>query len=147
MNDYTGFEAVLFEFCRRHHMAMIQPNADLHYVLFIDNRDVTCYSQDGFLFMQVDSGTLAVQQQDRQRLLKQILQQSLLEMAESAVVVSTNSNDTLVLSLRLSLDHCYVADFESSLGELMNHCDMYCDLLANVNSASMGGQYGMMSVC
>ena len=147
MNDYTRFESLLFGFLRKNNIGLIQPDENLQYVIYIDDYEVRCFTTAGYIFIQIDLGCLPSAVVNRQGFLKNLLQQSLLDVGDFGSAISLNKYDRLVLSSRVPLDDCGLAELEMSLSGLVNQSDIYRDLLAEENCLEPGGNFGMISVC
>ena len=134
MQKYTHFENLLFSFCQRHKVAMIQPDANLHYVLFVDNIEVRCFSDASSIYLQVEIADIPQPAGEHRELYMQLMQQSLLDCFSSNCVVSLNHKNWLTVYQKLPLDQCRLQDFEASMEALANQVDTYCESLLSYGS-------------
>lgn len=129
MQNYTHFEELIFQFCQRHRVGMIQPDEQLHYVIYVDDIEVRCFANSTHLYQLEELGSLPEAMDIRQMLLKRIAQQSLLDTAFSSCVLALNEDNKLVLYQRIPIERCQLADFEEAIADLVNHAEFYSELL------------------
>jgi hypothetical protein len=147
MNDYTRFENLLFSFCKKKSIGMIQPDENLQYIIYIDNYEVRCFTSLGDIFLQIDLGEFPRAMVNQQDFIKNLMQQSLLDIGDFMSVVSLSEQNRFVLTSRVTLHDCGLSALEMFLGELVNQSDVYKGLLAEQIPNEGRNGFGMISVC
>ncbi|OZG74318.1 hypothetical protein BTA51_04720 [Hahella sp. CCB-MM4] len=134
MYKYAHFESLLYNFCLRHRVAMIQPDANLHYVLFVDHIEVRCFCNASSIYLQVELGVVSELSEERDQVYKHVMQQALLDSFSSGCVLSLNEKGGLTLYQRLQVDDCQLQSFEESMEMLANQVDTINSLLSGYSS-------------
>lgn len=132
MQHYTHFENLIFEFCQRNGVGLIQPDQNLNYVLYVDQIEVRCYSSASRIYLRADLGELPKSPEDQRECCKYLMQQMLLDSGCSPCVVSLNDRGRLTVHQQLTLDQCGPSDFEEGIEELANQVEVYSGILAGV---------------
>ncbi|ABC30042.1 hypothetical protein HCH_03286 [Hahella chejuensis KCTC 2396] len=131
MHTYNQFESLLFRFCQRHQIAMIRPDANLHYVVYIDNLAVRCFSQGGSIYLQVDLEELPGAGPEHTQTGKHLMQQSLLDSLQTSSVVALDQQHRVILFQTLPLDDCQLHDLETAMETLANQAEAYGGMLGH----------------
>ncbi|WP_020408646.1 CesT family type III secretion system chaperone [Hahella ganghwensis] len=134
MQHYNIFESLLFRFCQQHQVAMIQPDANLCYVLYVDNIEVHCFSNAGNIYLQVELMEAPLSPVALTQVYQHLMQQSLLDTIHATSVLSLNERGRATLFQRLVMEDCQLHDFEAAMALLANQVEIYSDILENHTS-------------
>jgi len=129
MKNYNLFENLLFRFCEQHTVALIQPDENLHYVLFIDAIEVRCFSNCGFIYFQAELSEPTSHIAGRQHLLKHLMQHSLLAGFTTACTLSINKSGRLLIYQKRSLDEFQFYEFEAAMEGIVDQAEGYLEVI------------------
>ena len=130
MHNYTQFEELIFSFCQRYQIGMIEPDQQLRYVLYVDDMEAKCFLANQEIYLLVELGGFGGSSPDKkQLLLEQLLQNPLVSCADSNCILSLNEDNILCLYQRLPTDSCNLTGFEESRADLASRAEVFTEVL------------------
>ena len=124
MLKYTHFEDLIFNYCCRHNLPMIQPDANLHYVIYVNDIEIRCFSKSSTIYLQSPLAATQGWSSD--------VVQSQMEMVNSSDLKNVFPNDIGLLDTNrgqsicqeIPISQCEMADFEASIKALASQVEV-----------------------
>jgi len=127
VQTYAYFESLIFGFCERYQISLIQPDQYLNYTLFVDGVEIKCYMQASSIVVRaVVPEEYAM---DDQSVCKTIMKQSFYESFSSGNVVSLDDDQRITFFKKMPVDQCSLSDFENLIEAVINGVEGFREAL------------------
>lgn len=138
MKQYAQLETLIFSFCQRYDVPLIQPDEHLKYTLLVDDIEIQCYLRGTNIYIEAKYSVLKSQEllaNDASNY-KKVMQHALLASKHSTAVIALSNDGSLLLSKKLPSSQWELPAFEEAIEFLVNELETLLGVLGRTNDVA-----------